>query len=528
MDNFSYVESEKISKNYPLSSISLMLQRFREWLTLILLCLLPFHAFLVTVGTKMILGPGHAPLSVLALWKEGFLALVVLLVVVEIIIRSFRTDSATSVWSFDLLDWLILLGLILASTVSFDPASFAKSGGFLPSLSQFRFGEADRRFLYGIKYDFLPLVVFFFLRRVTWSTEWVRRTLIGLVIIAFIIAVYGILSILFPSSWFTFLGYSDMHSLYIPSGPLAAFQQIEGLAIRRIQSVMSGPNQLGLWLLLPLSILLSMGVHAVDTHLSGGRPLRVFLVLFWGASCVFLLSAMMLTYSRTAWIAACVMSVGLLLMLVAHLHSTKRVRRFFFAFLLCVVLGGAVLAVNVVKLYPALFVRDQSLSGHIEKPLQALKIIQEHPFGLGLGTAGPASNALSDTCVFLPLGTDYSWAKDRTDLCVFVGGTRRLPAGRSCDCPLLTENWYLQWGVEMGIAGLLLSLLLPFLVLWKLLKADQLSPVLRRSVFLAFLGVSIGGLFLHAFEDSATAYTLWVLLAVALMYPDRRATMGNG
>jgi len=33
---------------------------------------------------------------------------------------------------------------------------------------------------------------------------------------------------------------------------------------------------------------------------------------------------------------------------------------------------------------------------------------------------------------------------------------------------------------------------------------------------LAFLGVGIGALFLHAWEDAAVAYTIWILLASTL------------
>ena len=63
-----------------------MLQTFRERLTLILLVLLPFHAFLVTILTRMIAGPDQAPLQWLALWKEAVLGLVLLLAFFEILV----------------------------------------------------------------------------------------------------------------------------------------------------------------------------------------------------------------------------------------------------------------------------------------------------------------------------------------------------------------------------------------------------------------------------------------------------------
>jgi hypothetical protein len=52
------------------------MQKIRENLALILLALLPLHALLITVGTKLIAGPNQAPLTVLALWKEVLLLLI--------------------------------------------------------------------------------------------------------------------------------------------------------------------------------------------------------------------------------------------------------------------------------------------------------------------------------------------------------------------------------------------------------------------------------------------------------------------
>ena len=140
--------------------------------------------------------------------------------------------------------------------------------------------------------------------------------------------------------------------------------------------------------------------------------------------------------------------------------------------------------------------------------------MRAHPLGMGLGSAGPASNAFSDTCVFLPLGADFRWANGRTDICVFIGSARKLPPGKVCDCPVLTENWYLQEGVEMGYLGLLFSLALAALTLFPILRTAAIDP--KFAVLLAFLGLSAAGLLLHSFEDSAVAYTTWILLAAAL------------
>lgn len=447
------------------------LRSAREKLILLLIALLPLHALFVTVSTKIFAGPGHRPLVLLALWKEIFLLVLVLLAIIEIV-QAFRgTKSCRSV---DFLDAgiLIILGYAVIHAC------------FLGD------GVASKQFLLGLKYDFFPLIIFFLLRRCAWSSDFLARAGKVVLGVGVCIAVLGLFSLFLPMHVLVMLGYSDLHSLYVPTSSLAAFQMIGETALRRMQSTMSGPNQLGLWLLLPLAFALSLPVL---------RQKR------WFKSCIsiFLLGGIILTFSRSAWLAAFTM---ILMRSVLVLRGRR---------LSCSALCGggcfvACAAITLAILFPSIIFRIHSSSDHLRKPMEALRIIAEHPFGLGLGTAGPASNAVSDTCVKLPPGSDASWAAGRSDLCVFVGETQAQPLDRSCHCPLLTENWYLQWGVEMGIIGILMSIVLPLSVIALHLRKKTMSWVI-----LAYGGLTVAGLFLHAFEDSAVAYTLWILLAAS-------------
>ncbi len=435
-----------------------MLQRLRERLALVLLCLLPFHALLVTVGTKLLLGPGHAPMPLLAGWKEALLAVILLIAVVEFLRKPLFT--------IDLIDGLIITLLVIAL--------------LLPKTN----------FLFGFKYDFVPLIAFITLRRVEWSQKFLSQVQTVLLWVGCIVAAYGVITLALPDAFFRMLGYSDAHSLYLPNGPLAAFQQISGTGIRRIQSVMSGPNQFGIWLLIPLSIAVS--------RLLGHKRIMNYELRITLTTIFILLTALLLTFSRSAWIAAFVIVIFVLF----RMYSRKFTPALFAG-------SGVVilLALLLAWISPSIFVRSISLAGHIERPLQAMQMIREHPFGLGLGSAGPASNRVHEPCVFLEPGDDPSWAESNPALCVFVGKTQVQPA-QPCDCPLIPENWYLQIGVELGILGFILYGMLIAMVLWRLKKTD--------AVFLAFLGISIAGLFLHAWEDAAVAYTGWVLVATHL------------
>ena len=445
-----------------------MLQRVREWLVLVLIVLLPFHAFLVTVGTRLLVGPGHAPLPWFAGWKEMLLVVVLVVVILEIIYSLLavpRTELCSGAGVpryplfFDVLDWLILGMLVLGMAVSIF------------------------NFLYGFKYTLFPLFLFLVLRRVRWSERFLLLTSYFLLPVGAVVAGYGILTLFLPEFFFTWLGYSDLHSLYLPDGPIAAFQKIEGTSIRRIQSTFSGPNQLGVWLLIPFSVAI---VECIRRKLVG----------YWVIG--LLGAALLLTFSRAAWIGAAVI---LLMSVWLYVPNMRKLLGYWVIGLLGVVVVGAVA-------FPEIFLREVSTSGHWRRPMEAVRLIAAHPWGLGLGSAGPAQNRLSDSCVFLAEGADTSWAKDRPNLCVFLGDQQVQPVGRTCTCPLLPENWYLQVGVELGVLGMMLFVTLVVLLIFRLLPTSYF--------LLPFVGVSVAALFLHAWEDSAVSYTVWVLLASAI------------
>lgn len=435
------------------------MQRLRETLAIALIGLLPFHALLVTVGTTLIVGPGHAPMTALSLWKEVVLGILLFIAFVEWM----RSPTFTT----DILDRLVI-GLLLLSLI----------------VTGMTHGDW-KLYAYGFKYDCIPLVAFLVLRRVAWSDAFFRRVGIVLLGVAGIVAVYGMISMYLPQSFFAALGYSDLHSLYQPDAPLAAFQQIGGSALRRVQSTMSGPNQMGLWLLIPLSILLTQKRDVRSWKLGVG---------------VFVVVAMLLTLSRSAILAA-----GAIVMMLLWQRLPRK--KFWFATGFLLVLSF-VISVSAYFIAPNIAVRAASTRDHLIRPLQAIETIVQHPFGLGLGAAGPASNRISDTCVYLAQGDDPLWASVHKNLCVFVGDSQVQPTDRVCQCPFLPENWYLQIGVEMGVLGLVLFIALTVLMLRRLPS--------NRFVFFAFLGISIAALFLHAWEDSAVAYTMWVLLAAYL------------
>jgi len=469
-----------------------MLQNTRERLTLLLLALLPFHAFLVTAGTFTLSGGGHAPDAMLAIWKEILLVIICGIALVEVGLLWWNDQK--HVLTLDTIDLLILVLFIVALFASM----YA--------------GSSLTAFIYGVKYDFLPLFTFLVLRRVGWTDEWKDRAIRTLVVTGAIIALYGLISSILPQRFFEAIGYSPLHSLYRPDAPLAAFHQLGGSSIRRIQSVMSGPNQLGIWLLIPwsiglVSVLTSRGILPRLLEKLKGDKTSVYIRHGMHAGYLTLISlAVLLTFSRSAWIAFVFITFFAFWRLLPRKKFQQYAVRLIAPFLFLTVL--------LALFYPQVIIRAASSRDHFLRPMEAAYAIATEPFGRGLGSAGPASNRVSDNCVYLETGADASWASEHPDLCVFVGDKQVQPES-PCNCPFLPENWYLQIGVETGVLGLVLFIALTLLILLKLLNDETFFT---QATLFAFVGVGICALFLHAWEDSAIAYTLWLLIASSRRY----------
>ena len=217
-----------------------------------------------------------------------------------------------------------------------------------------------------------------------------------------------------------------------------------------------------------------------------------------------MLTACAFTFSRAAWIGAACVALAVFTHQALPQVSRQMVVRVLAIFGFLIVL--------LALMRPSILLRAASSRDHLVRPLAAINTIMENPLGLGLGTAGPASNRVSDACVYLPEDGDASWAVGHPELCVFLGDEQVQPEA-PCKCPLLPENWYLQIGVELGVVGFIIFIAFVLLVLLRLRR--QTTP-LAVGVFAAFVGVSVAALFLHAWESSAVAYTLWVLAAAVL------------
>jgi O-antigen ligase len=104
---------------------------------------------------------------------------------------------------------------------------------------------------------------------------------------------------------------------------------------------------------------------------------------------------------------------------------------------------------------------------------KAIATIASEPWGHGLGTAGPASFRAAQ--------------------------------------PFITESWYLQIGLELGVLGV--GLFLAFFVTNGFMLARLTSP-LSLALASSIVGLLVTNLFLHAWADSTLGIMLFVLMGL--------------
>ncbi len=326
--------------------------------------------------------------------------------------------------------------------------------GLFVSLVRGNTGRTE--WLFGIKTDYAMIAAFWIgqLASNLGLRRWLLRILMGSSTLVALLAIAQ--EWVIAPSFLGRLGYN--------SQTIAPIQHIDpSVSTLRAFSTLGGPNQLGAFLILPLCYLAA----AMTKKL---RPwhIPVGLVLLLG---------LITSYSRSAWLGA-IFGVGVTLLISL---SRKQIARLTPAAAVAVVLV-AILALGPLhrRLEPVLNHNGTTtLSSNAERAgaeQSGLKAIFQNPLGLGLGTAGPASF--------------------------------------HSDKPLITENYYLQLGVETGLLGLIAFLA------WQVLTLKEFLHFKSRAVARAWAGAIVGigvvNLFLHGWADSTLALVFWTIGGVAI------------
>jgi O-antigen ligase len=282
-----------------------------------------------------------------------------------------------------------------------------------------------------------------------------------ILIIGLVIAALAIIQYFTPNNILESIGYSD-DAL---SRPGQIFQTVSNQ--KRAFGTLSGPNQLGAYLMLAFLIsvvFLSNKNNLVNKYLHIATGLVSLIAIYF-------------SFSRAAWLG---ILVGIAAYLAIKFWQKIKSHR--------LLLAGLILLFLIVILisgYSDIILR-QTDQTRIDRLSQSLDLLIDNPLGLGIGMVGPASQWLTNK-------------------------------------PIISESFYLQIGLELGISGLIILIILLYQLVRKLhdnyLKLrPKLVGKFNLAIFISLIAIIVTGLFLHSLADSSLAYTLAVLLGYSNNY----------
>lgn len=340
--------------------ISALKYKVLSWisgLTMIILLLMPFHAFLTVWGSAIF---DHY--TALRLWKEVLLVLCIFGVLYLLMTdQKIRTHTLPR-RLVQLILCYVLLNLVwgLIALNQHDVTAKALGYGLIVNL----------RFL-----------VFFL---VTWSVALrmarLRSNWRWLVLFsAAIVVAFGLFqAVILPHDFMRHFGYGD--------STIPVFETInDNQRYVRIASTLRGANPLGAYLLIPISLLTVMMIRE-------GRNWKK--AVFLTAAVI----ALFFSFSRSAWVGA-ILSVLTILLLSRLAAKTQKIA--LAVAITVVILGAGTTAIYRNNVHFQNFVlhtqsnsrvKATSNEGHLTALKSGLNDVKHDPLGSGPGTAGPSSN----------------------------------------------------------------------------------------------------------------------------------------
>ena len=407
------------------------------WVFAGLLALLPFHDQALRVVTWQLSWPASR-ITLLSLWKEGIIVLLAAVIVVQHF--SGRRKIQATAYRFDL--WLAALVLLAAAYIL---VSATVSIG-----------------VFGFRNYFEPLAIFLLARLMPFSRREMTRLLLILAGVAGLVALYGIYQarfIDFPTM--VGMGYVDEFG-NLPFAFKTALQ--DGVPRPRAISTVTGPNQLAIYL--NIFILLT-GYALVRLRSEAFRSWwrRALLV---GLLAIYIL-CLLLTYSRGGLLALAVSLLGTGFIIVYERgirrtwHELVHNRWLWvgMAFAAFAAVGGLIVTGFARRIWRGLTGQDPAALGHLTSLDAAFGFVTRNPLGVGMGMAGPRALRF--------------WQDAQIQH---------------------TESTYFQFGMELGLIGmaLLLVVLLSLVAtLWRMRQRQKASgdrggTVLAEVALVTWLG----------------------------------------
>lgn len=313
--------------------------------------------------------------------------------------------------------------------------------------------------LHGLKINLEFLALFICAQAIVWRARpsHADRTIADIIIIGgVVVALFGLAqALLLPKDFLLSFGYGPgTINPYLPIG--------EDSQLFRVISSLGGPNQLGQYLILPLACVLYKSFRTKNYS--------------WLGLSLPILGCMYFTYSRSAWVGAALalvvigvycfgwrkmsaaVGIGLLALAAISVIYVNKVQK-----------GSSL---SYVIFHGSSPTDSISNNDHIKAIASASRQVISQPFGNGTGTAGPASYYLK------------------------------------AEKGSISENYYLQVALEVGVMGLLLFVVIVVatgLALMRIPASNNLAiPLLS-----ALVGWSFINLLLHGWADSTASLVWW-------------------
>lgn len=327
------------------------------------------------------------------------------------------------------------------------------------------------------------VILFLAARHANLSDDFTRRAARVVMGVGSVIAAVAVYEFFFSGSWNSFVvdtvQYPKYQFFVTNTTPfnfldIRQYAVIGGNRVERVGSVLFSPLTLGFYLLLPFAIALQ-------------RTIRDGLRSAAGAVLVLTGAGLLLTQTRAALVGAVVVA---LVTLRRAAGQSERRRLQFAAVLVAVVIIALPAAASTgltSRVATTASGEGQNATDHVDAFWKGVRTVGSHPLGLGVGTSAGVGQRFQ------------------------VQGTT------------ITENYYEQVGVEVGIAGMVLFIALTIMLLRRLRRASlAISDVGVGAVCTAAWGLAVGAFFLHTWTDFSTAWTFWALAGAVVAMGDRR------
>ncbi len=344
-------------------------------------------------------------------------------------------------------------------------------------LAAFKRTDQDAEVL-GVVYNLrLPLFLLYgWLLSLHLPVAELRKTTLKIVLgSGLMVSLFGVIQYLFlPNDALTHLGFTTANGVF------PAFFIDNKTDLERVMSTLRDPNSLGSYLIIIIALVMARLV-------SVKRQLRSYWIGYGLAAGLCLL----LTFSRSALLGLGFALVVGVIAVGQKLGLQKYAKKVGYGLVvLCIIgMGGFIAARNTYFVSNVIFHADAATVEEDPNELrvrfvrESLQDITGDPLGKGPGTAGLAS------------------IKNN------VQGTK------------LTENYYLQIAVEVGIVGLILFIVILALItrnLW--IQRVDLYPV---ALMASFAGLAVTNLLVHIWSNEAVAYTWWGLAGLMMNIKQR-------